>query len=85
MKTRLSGKGQVLIPARIRNRMNLHAGDAIDIRVEGEQIVLVPKQRRAKTARIIKDRLTGFPVLTAGQNAPVLTSEEVARTLPDFP
>jgi hypothetical protein len=45
----------------------------------------VPKKRRSKAGRIIKDPLTGFPVLTAGKDAPELTSEDVAEILADFP
>jgi AbrB family looped-hinge helix DNA binding protein len=85
MKTRLSTKGQVVLPQAIRRRINLRPGDELDARIEGERIVLIPKKKRSKTGRIIKDPLTGFPVLTAGKNAPELTSEDVAEILADFP
>ena len=63
----------------------MRPGDLFDARIEGERIVLVPKKKRARTGRIIRDPLTGFPVLTAGKNAPELTSEDVAEILADFP
>jgi AbrB family looped-hinge helix DNA binding protein len=85
VKTKLSTKGQVVLPQAIRRRINLHPGDELDARIEGERIVLTPKKKRSKTGRIIKDPLTGFPVLTAGKNAPELTSEDVAEILADFP
>ena len=85
MQTKLSTKGQVVLPQGIRRKMNLRPGDALDARIEGERIVLVPKKKRAKVARLVKDPLTGLPMLTAGKNAPVLTSEEVAEILSDFP
>jgi AbrB family looped-hinge helix DNA binding protein len=85
MRTKLSTKGQVVLPQGIRRRLNLHPGDLFETRIEGERIVLVPKKKRTKAGRIIKDPLTGFPVLTAGKNAPVLKSEDVAEILADFP
>ena len=74
-----------MLPQAIRRRINLRPGDELDARVEGERIVLIPKKRRPRAGRIIKDPLTGFPVLTAGKNAPELTSEDVAEILADFP
>lgn len=85
MQTKLSTKGQVVLPQALRRKMNLRPGDALDARIEGERIVLVPKKKRAKTGRIIKDPLTGFPVLTAGKDASELTSEDVGEILADFP
>jgi len=83
--TKPSTKGLVVLPQALRRRMNLRPGDQFDARIEGERIVLVPKKKRARTGRVIKDPLTGFPVLTAGKNAPELTSEDVAEILADFP
>jgi AbrB family looped-hinge helix DNA binding protein len=85
MTTKLSTKGQVVLPKGIRRRMNLRPGDKFETRIEAGRIVLVPKKKRAKTVRLVKDRITGLPMLSAGKNAPVLTSEEVAETLSDFP
>jgi hypothetical protein len=65
--------------------MNLRPGDQFETRIEGGRIVLVPKKKRAKIARLVKDPLTGLPMLSAGKNAPILTSEEVAEILSDFP
>jgi hypothetical protein len=54
----------------------------------------IPKRRRSalprkgKTqakAKIVIDPLTGFPALTLGPGAPVLTSKEVEGILSDFP
>ena len=36
-------------------------------------------------ARIVSDPLTGLPVLTAGPNAPSLTSNQVEEILTNFP
>jgi AbrB family looped-hinge helix DNA binding protein len=85
MQTKLSTKGQVVLPTRIRKTMNLRPGDHLDAAIEGERIVLTPRRKRFKKARIIKDPITGFPVLTAGPDAPVLMNKEVAEILADFP
>lgn len=47
----------------------------------------VPKKKKLRKykGRIIKDPLTGFPVLTAGSGAPKLTSKQVAEILAEFP
>jgi len=85
MTTKLSTKGQVVLPKGIRRRMNLRPGDQFETRIEAGRIVLVPKKKRAKTVRLVKEPITGLPMLSAGKNAPVLTSEEVAEILSDFP
>ena len=85
METKISTKGQVVLPQAIRRKMNLRAGDRLEARIEGERIVLIPKKRRALKSRIVKDPLTGLPVLTAGPGAPKLTSKQVAEILADFP
>jgi AbrB family looped-hinge helix DNA binding protein len=87
MQTKVSTKGQIVIPQRVRRRLGLRAGDALDIAVEEDRIVLTAP-KRPKTlfkARIIKDPITGFPVIDAGPDAPILTSEMVRELLKDFP
>jgi len=83
--TRVSTKEQVVLPQAIRRKMNLRAGDLLEARIEGERILLIPKKKRSRRGRIIKDPLTGLPVLTAGPGAPKLTSKQVAEILADFP
>jgi len=83
--TKISTKGQVVLPQAIRRKMNLRAGDLLEARIEGERIVLTPRKQRSRKGRIIKDPLTGLPVLTAGPGAPKLTSKQVAEILADFP
>ncbi len=85
MQTKISTKGQVVLPQAIRKKMNLRVGDRLEARIEGERIVLLPSRKRSGKCRIIKDPLTGFPVLTAGKNAPVLTQKEVEEILAEFP
>ena len=41
-KTRLSSKGQVVIPKRIREAMQLEAGDDLVVLRKGDQIIIRP-------------------------------------------
>ena len=85
METRISTKGQVVLPSRLREKLGLRAGDALDVRVEGDSIVLRPRRARRRKARIVTDPITGLPVLTAGPGAPILTHKQVKELLADFP
>jgi AbrB family looped-hinge helix DNA binding protein len=85
METKISTKGQVVLPSRLRAKLGLRAGDALEVKLEGDAIVLRPRRRRRRKARIIKDPITGLSVLTAGPGAPKLTSKQVAEMLADFP
>ncbi len=46
---------------------------------------LPPKGTEKAKAKIVIDPVTGFPVLTLGPGAPVLTHKEVQEMLSDFP
>ena len=85
MQTKVSSKGQVVLPMAARAMLHLRPGDPLDVLVEGERIILVPKRRKKFKARIVKDPITGMPVLTMGPGAPKITSEWVAKMLEDFP
>jgi AbrB family looped-hinge helix DNA binding protein len=85
MRTKVSTKGQVVLPSRIRLRLGLQPGDSLDAELEGERIILTPRRARRGCALIVKDPVTGLPVLTAGADAAKLTSEQVREILADFP
>jgi len=85
MQTRISTKGQVVLPGPIRRRLGLRAGDRLDAKVEGAKIVLIPCKKRAGKAKIVIDPVSGIPAVTLGPGAPVLTSKEVKEMLSDFP
>jgi AbrB family looped-hinge helix DNA binding protein len=85
METRLSTKGQVVLPGPIRRKLGLRTGDPLDAKVEGGRIVLTPRTKRSRAVRIIIDPITGLPVLTAGPNAATLSSQQVSEILSEFP
>lgn len=85
MDTKVSTKGQVVVPQRIRRQLDLQPGDTLEARIEGQHVILTPRKARPRRARIIRDPVTGLPALTAGPNAPRLTSAQVREALADFP
>jgi len=86
MVTKISTKGQVVLPSPIRRRLGLQPGDPLEVNAEGDRIVLTPQRKRSRRrARIVTDPVTGFPVLTLGPGAPVLTHKQVKEMLADFP
>lgn len=84
METVLSTKGQIVLPKKLRQQLGLRPGDRLEARVAGNEIILKPRHSARPRARIIKDPVTGWPVLYA-PGAPPITNEDVARMLADFP
>ncbi len=85
METRVSTKGQVVLPGPLRRKLGILAGDPLDVDIEAGRIVLTPRKKHSRRARIIADPITGLPVLTAGSDAPMLRSKEVGEILANFP
>ena len=85
MNTKVSTKGQVVLPGPLRRRLGIREGDPLDATIEAGKIVLRLRKKRPRQARIVTDPLTGLPLLSAGPDAPVLTSKEVGEILANFP
>jgi AbrB family looped-hinge helix DNA binding protein len=85
MQTRVSTKGQVVLPSPIRRQLGLRTGDLLNADVEGGRIVLTPRRTRSLKVRILLDPITGLPVLSAGSDALVLSSKQVREILSEFP
>ena len=81
----ISTKGQLVLPSRLRTEFGLQPGDKLVAGSENGRIVLVPKQRRRRKAKIVVDPRTKLAVLTFGPGTPVLTSKQVKDILADFP
>jgi AbrB family looped-hinge helix DNA binding protein len=77
MQTRVSTKGQIVLPGPLRRKLGIRAGDPLDVSIEAGRIILTLQRKPSFTAEIINDPVTGFPVFSAGPAAPVLTSKEV--------
>jgi AbrB family looped-hinge helix DNA binding protein len=85
MQTKISTKGQVVLPGPIRRRLDLRPGDPLDANIEGGRIVLTPRKKRSYRVRIVIDPVSGLPALSAGPDAPTLTSKDVEEILSNFP
>ena len=85
MQTKVSTKGQVVLPGPLRRRLDIRAGDPLDANIEDGRIVLTPRRRRRHPAKIVTDPITGLPALSAGSNAPKLSSKDVEEILASFP
>jgi len=85
MRTKVSTKGQVVLPGPLRRRLGIRAGDALEANVKAGSIVLTPTKKRPRGGKIIADPVTGLPVLSAGPNAPKLSNKEVEEILANFP
>ena len=85
MQTKVSTKGQVVLPGPLRRRLNIRAGDPLDAHIEDGRIVLTPRKKQPHRAKLMTDPVTGLPALSAGPKAPILTSKEVEEILASFP
>lgn len=84
MHTKISTKGQVVLPSRLRRLLGLKAGDRFGVHLEAGRIVLTPRREHAGRAKIVSDPVTGLPVLRLSKGAPVLSSKQVDEILADF-
>jgi AbrB family looped-hinge helix DNA binding protein len=85
MVTKISTKGQIVLPGPLRRKLALRAGDQLDAKVEDGRIILTPRERHSKEAEIVYDPVTGLAALDAGRDAPVLTHAQVKEMLANFP
>jgi len=85
METKVSTKGQVVLPGPIRRRLGIRAGDRLEVSLDAERIVLAKRTKRSHKPKIVKDPVTGFIAVDLGPDAPILTSERIKELLADFP
>jgi AbrB family looped-hinge helix DNA binding protein len=85
MQAKVSTKGQIVLPAQFRRKLGIRTGDPLTADIRAGSIVLTPRKSAPRKTRIISDPVTGLPVLTAGNDAPFLSSKEVAEILSNFP
>lgn len=80
--SRLSTKGQLVIPAQFRKALNLRSGDKVEIALEGRGLVL---RLESKAGAKLKRGKFGRPVLVAAKGAPAITTESVIGLLEVLP
>lgn len=85
MTTRVSTKGQVVLPNVIRKRLHIRPGDELEIELEDGRLIMTPVSPMRPAAKIVLDPITGLPMLTVGDDMPPLTSDVVAEILSEGP
>lgn len=85
MKTKLSSKGQIVLPAAVRHKLGLETGASLEVATEDNRIILSRAETPASKAILKTSPITGLPVLSFGRQAPVMTSHQVRELLADFP
>ncbi len=85
MKTVVSSKGQIVLPAPVRRRLSLSPGTEMRVEVEADHVVLKPIGRSVPKCRQSTSTVSGLPVLEILAAAAPLTSAQVKELLVDFP
>lgn len=85
MKTTLSSKGQVVLPAAVRRRLGLLPGAEMRVNIEANRVILEPLGRTAPKIRQTTSPISGLPVIEITDVHPPLTSEQVNELLTDCP
>lgn len=62
MVARMSSKGQVVIPAAVRERLSLDRATEFEVEIDHDKVVLIP--RRASDWRAMRGTLEGFDPLS---------------------
>jgi AbrB family looped-hinge helix DNA binding protein len=83
MQTRVSTKGQVVLPSVLRQKLGIEPGDPLEAKIEGDRIVLTPRRKPKRKLRIHTSPITGMTVISTG--GPKITSRTVYAALEDFP
>lgn len=84
MKTVLvSGKGEMVIPAELREQLGIEAGSQLVLSLStcGFTASILPTPKKSHSIKVAKK--TGFPYFAA--NRPAVTREQVDAALADFP
>ncbi len=68
LSTRMTRKGQVTIPAEIRERLNLHEGDVLLVCEDGGKVILESQlEELRRTSNRIANLMKGVPSLEPGE------------------
>ena len=77
-KLTMDSAGRVVIPKPLREELQLHAGDVLDLELDGETIMLRPVRG---TMPLQKER--GIWVFRTGQSLPASATEAVRQKIRD--
>jgi AbrB family looped-hinge helix DNA binding protein len=85
VQTKVSSKGQVVLPLASRTELRIEEGDQLAVRIENGELILTPPKRRKFKTWVESSPTTGLPVIVSEPDAPTMTGEWVRKQLEDFP
>ena len=85
MITKLSSKGQVVLPRVARAKLRLVSGTKFECTIQGDSIVLTPQNVRKSSPQLITDEATGLVVTQSPSEVGVVTNDVIRNLLTDFP
>jgi bifunctional DNA-binding transcriptional regulator/antitoxin component of YhaV-PrlF toxin-antitoxin module len=85
METKLSTKGQLVVPRLARQKLGLRAGTRLECRIAKGSLIFTPKAERQGKTRLERDAETGLMITRGSDPSFVVTSEQVRAALADFP
>jgi AbrB family looped-hinge helix DNA binding protein len=83
--TKLSSKGQVVLPRLVRTKLHLVPGTRLVCEIQGDSVVLTPEQPRRLVREYVTDPQTGLRVRKAPDKAEPVTTEMIKALLDDYP
>ena len=84
MTTKLSSKGQVVLPKQARLGLRLRPGVKLVCKIKGGSLVLTPEHPAGELPRLIQDPKSGLRITKSPAGTQV-TSQDVRAALLDFP
>ncbi len=84
MVSRLSSKGQIVLPKKVRSRLQLRPGATLICKVQGGSIVLTPQSAAIERPKLVTDPKTGLRITKSPDQIKV-SSEDVRAAMLDFP
>jgi bifunctional DNA-binding transcriptional regulator/antitoxin component of YhaV-PrlF toxin-antitoxin module len=80
-----SSKVAVVLTGALRRRLDIRAGDPLDVAIDDGKIVLTRRGKRPRPVKLVTDPVSGLPALSASAKAPTLASQEVDEILSNVP
>ena len=84
LTTRLSSKGQVVLPRMVRTQLRLAPGVKLVCEVRGDSIVLTPQSKQSSKEYVI-DPISGLRISKRRPRGERVSSDMVRKVLEEFP
>lgn len=83
--TRLSSKGQVVLPRLVRSKLGWAPGVRLVCEVRGDSIVLTPQGVPNRVKEYVVDPISGLRVAKRAMDSETVSSDMVKELLVEFP